>query len=116
MDQSLKRMENETEGQYFYRVCTMKDTLGFTWPQMAKIFNDEFGRDIGDTAYRKRWAAFTQILDANVDTIVGGDNTYLEELKQAKYELEKERQKLYATKIEANRNVRQESISDILIK
>ena len=113
MDQSLKRMENETEDQYFYRVCTMKDTLGFTWPQMAKIFNDEFGRDIGDTAYRKRWAAFTQILDANVDTIVGGDNTYLEELKQAKYELEKERQKLYATKIEANRNVRQESRSEL---
>ena len=113
MDQSLKRMENETEDQYFYRICNMKDSLGFTWPQMAKIFNDEFGRDIGDTAYRKRWAAFTQILDANVDTIVGGDNTYLEELKQAKYELEKERQKLYATKIEAKRNLRQESRSEL---
>ena len=113
MDQSLKRMENETEDQYFYRICNMKDTLGFTWPQMAKLFNDEFGRDIGDTAYRKRWAAFTQILDANVDTIVGGDNSYLEELKQAKYELEKERQKLYATKIEASRNLRQESRSEL---
>ena len=109
MDQSLKRMENETEDQYFYRICTMKDSLGFTWPQMAKIFNDEFGRDIGDTAYRKRWAAFTQILDANADAIIGKEDTYLEELKRAKYELEKERQKLYATKIELSRNVRQES-------
>lgn len=113
MDQSLKRMENETEDQYFYRICNMKDSLGFTWPQMAKIFNDEFGRDIGDTAYRKRWAAFTQILDANVDTIVGGNNAYLEELKQAKYELEKERQKLYATNIEARRTLRQESRSEL---
>ena len=113
MDQSLKRMENETEDQYFYRICNMKDSLGFTWPQMAKIFNDEFGRDIGDTAYRKRWAAFTQILDANVNTIVGGDTAYLEELKQAKYELEKERQKLYATNIEARRTLRQESRSEL---
>jgi hypothetical protein len=104
MDQSLKRMKNETDDQYFYRICNMKDALGFTWPQMAKIFNDEFGRNIGDTAYRKKWAAFQEVFNANVDSIVGGEDKYLEEIKQAKYELEKERQKLYATKIEISRN------------
>ena len=42
MVDNLKRMENETQDQYFYRVCSMKDSLGFTWPQMAEIFNNEF--------------------------------------------------------------------------
>lgn len=113
MDQSLKRMTNETNDQYFYRICNMKDALGFTWPQMAKIFNDEFGRNIGDTAYRKKWAAFQEVFNANVDSIIGGEDRYLEEIKQAKYELEKERQKLYATKIEISRNLRQESRSEL---
>lgn len=112
MDMNLKRMENESEDQYFYRVCNMKDALGFTWPQMAEIFNDEFGCNKGDTAYRKKWAAFKAVLDANADKIVGAD-THLNELKAAKYELEKERQKLYATKIELNRNIRQESRAEL---
>ena len=39
MNDSLKRMENETDDQYFHRICSMKETLGFTWPQMTEIFN-----------------------------------------------------------------------------
>ena len=108
MDKNLKRMPNESDDQYFFRVCQMKDSLGFTWPQMAEIFNEEFGCNKGDTAYRKKWAAFKNVFDANTDKLVG-ENKYLEEIRQAKYELEKERQKLYATKIETNRNLRQES-------
>lgn len=112
MNCDLKRMDGESHEQYFYRICNMKDVLGFTWPQMTEIFNNEFGCNKGDTAYRKKWAAFKTVLDANVDNIVG-ENTYLEELKQAKYELEKERQKLYATKVEFNRNIRVESREEL---
>lgn len=112
MNENLKRLVNESDDQYFYRVCQMKDSLGFTWPQMAEVFNEEFGRNIGDTAYRKRWAAYKSVFDANVDKIVGEDKC-LKELKQAKYELEKERQKLYATKVEMNRNIRQESRAEL---
>ena len=114
MDQSLKRMKNETDDQYFYRICNMKDALGFTWPQMAKIFNDEFGRNIGDTAYRKRWAAFTQILDANVDTIVGGEDAYLEDIKAATRNLEKERKKLQTEKLEYNKWLREEARDELI--
>lgn len=112
MNENLKRMDGENQDQYFYRICSMKDSLGFTWPQMAEIFNDEFGCNKGDTAYRKKWAAFRDVFEANADQILGEDK-YLEEIKQAKYELEKERQKLYATKIEMNRNLRQESRSEL---
>ncbi len=89
MDKNLKRMPNESDDQYFFRVCQMKDSLGFTWPQMAEIFNEEFGCNKGDTAYRKKWAAFKNVFDANTDKLVG-ENKYLNELKEAKYELEKE--------------------------
>lgn len=112
MDYNLKRMENENNEQYFYRVCSMKDALGFTWPQMAEVFNNEFGSDCGESAYRKKWNAFESVFTANEDKLVG-DAKYLEEIKAAKYELEKERQKLYATKVEANRNLRQESRSEL---
>lgn len=106
MNQSLKRMENETDDQYFYRICKMKDLLGFTWPQMAEIFNNEFGCNKGDTAYRKKWAAFNEVLNANVDKIIG-DNTYLNEIREATEKFEKERYKLEATKIEMHRGRRQ---------
>ena len=112
MEQNLKRLDGETQDQYFYRICNMKDALGFTWPQMAEIFNKEFGCSKGDTAYRKKWAAFKDVFDANEDKLVG-DNAYLEEIVAAKHALKKERQKLYATKMEANRNLRQESRTEL---
>lgn len=112
MDKNLKRLANETEDQYFYRICKMKDDLGFTWPQMAKIFNDELGYDKGESAYRKKWVAFESVMNANVDKVVDS-NAHLDEIKAAKYELEKERQKLYATKVELSRSVRQESRAEM---
>ena len=109
---TFKRLIGENDDQYFYRICGMKESLGFTWPQMAEIFNSEFGCNKGDTAYRKRWNAFKGVFDANSEKIVG-DNQHLDEIRKATYELEKARQKLQATKVEWNRNVRQESRSEL---
>ena len=80
MDNNLKRLDGETQEQYFFRVCNMKESLGFTWPQMAEIFNAEFGCNKGDTAYRKEWAAFNKIFNANMDKLIG-DNTYSNEIQ-----------------------------------
>lgn len=102
MDKNLKRMPNESDDQYFFRVCQMKDSLGFTWPQMAEIFNEEFGCNKGDTAYRKKWAAFKNVFDANTDKLVG-ENKYLEEIKQATDELYKAKRQLYDQRREYNK-------------
>ena len=80
----------------------MKDSLGFTWPQMAEIFNEEFGCNKGDTAYRKKWAAFKNVFDANTDKLVG-ENKYLEEIKQATDELYKAKRQLYDQRREYNK-------------
>lgn len=113
MVDNLKRMDGEGQDQYFYRICNMKDSFGFTWPQMAEIFNNEFGCNKGDTAYRKRWAAFKSVLDANTDKIVG-ENKYLEELKTEKRNIEKERKKLQTEKLEYNKWLREEARDELI--
>lgn len=110
---TLKKRSDEDNNQYFYRICNMKDSLGFTWPQMAEIFNNEFGCNKGDTAYRKRWAAFKSVLDANTDKIVG-ENKYLEELKTEKRNIEKERKKLQTEKLEYNKWLREEARDELI--
>lgn len=119
MDKNLKRMENETEDQYFYRICKMKDDLGFTWPQMAKIFNDELGCDKGESAYRKKWAAFESVLNANAATLFG-DNAYLNEIKAATDELYKAKRQLSDQRREYNKllvsDARADNLAEKLIE
>ena len=113
MDENLKRMEGESQDQYFYRICSMKDSLGFTWPQMAEIFNKEFGCNNGDTSYRKKWAAFKSVFDANADKLVGEDK-YLEEIKQATDELYKAKRQLYDQRREYNKMLVSDARADNL--
>ena len=102
MDNNLKRLDGETQEQYFFRVCSMKESLGFTWPQMAEIFNAEFGCNKGDTAYRKEWAAFNKIFNANADRLVG-DNVYSNEIQEQIDELYKAKRQLADQRREYNK-------------
>ena len=119
MEQELKRMENETEDQYFYRVCSMKESLGFTWPQMAEIFNAEFGYNKGDTAYRKRWNSFQGVFEANVDKIVG-EGVYSAELREKIDEAYKAKKQLSDQRREYNKilasDARAEHLTEKLIE
>lgn len=114
MDKNLKRMENETEDQYFYRICKMKDDLGFTWPQMAKIFNEELGCNKGESAYRKRWSAFESVLEANADALFGDNSSYLNEIKEATDELYKAKRQLYDQRREYNKMLISDARADNL--
>jgi hypothetical protein len=115
MDNSLKRMINETDDQYFYRICSMKESLGFTWPQMAEIFNNEFGCSKGDTAYRKQWAAFNKVFNANAEKIVG-DNTYSNELKEQLDEIYKAKRQLWDQRREYNKMLTSDARADHLVE
>lgn len=114
MDKNLKRMANETDDQYFYRVCKMKDDLDFTWPQMAEIFNQEFGCSKGESSYRKRWAAFESVLEANMDKFTNNDSTYLNEIKEATDELYKAKRQLYDQRREYNKLLTSDARADHL--
>ena len=113
MDNSLKRMNGETDDQYFYRICSMKESLGFTWPQMAEIFNNEFGCQKGDTAYRKQWAAFNKVFNANVDKLVG-ENSYSTELQDQLDEIYKAKRQLWDQRREYNKMLTSDARADHL--
>ena len=113
MVDNLKRMKNENDEQYFYRICNMKEALGFTWPQMAEIFNNEFGCNKGDTAYRKKWSAFKSVLNANTDKIVG-DNSYTNELQDQIDELYKAKRLLADQRREYNKMLVSDARADNL--
>ena len=113
MDNNLKRLDGETQEQYFFRVCNMKESLGFTWPQMAEIFNAEFGCNKGDTAYRKEWAAFNKIFNANADKLVG-DNVYSNEIQEQIDELYKAKKQLSDQRREYNKILTNDARADHL--
>lgn len=113
MDNSLKRLDGETQDQYFYRVCSMKESLGFTWPQMTEIFNNEFGCSKGDTAYRKQWAAFNKVFNANADKLVG-EKAYSAELKEQLDEIYKAKRQLWDQRREYNKILTSDARADNL--
>ena len=115
MDNNLKRLEGETQDQYFYRICSMKESLGFTWPQMAEIFNAEFGCNKGDTAYRKKWAAFNDVFNANVDKLVGEKNCS-NELKEQLDEIYKAKRQLWDQRREYNKILTSDARADHLME
>lgn len=113
MNNDLKRLDGETQEQYFFRVCSMKENLGFTWPQMAEIFNAEFGCNKGDTTYRKEWAAFNKIFNANADKLVG-DNVYSSEIQEQINELYKAKKQLSDQRREYNKMLVSDARADNL--
>lgn len=113
MNCDLKKMENETQDQYFYRICMMKDNLGFTWTQIAEIMNDELGLNCGESKYRKDWWAFNRIFNANVDKLVG-DNTYSTELKEQIDELYKVKKQVSDQRREYNKMLVSDARADNL--
>ena len=114
MDQILQKLSSENESQYIWKVGQAKDSglINNTWEELTPILNAQCGiceEDYrGSSAWRKRYRVMQQAWDD-----VFSKNKFTDEhvatIQEQKRELEKERQKLYATKIEANRNLRQES-------
>lgn len=112
MDENLKRMENESDNEYFVRICSLKDALGFTWMQMTQIFNEEFGLTKTESAYRKRWNASKDV-SVVVDRDAGEDR-YIEDLRTERYNLEKERKKFQTEKLEYNKWLREQARDELI--
>lgn len=103
-----KKMNDENENQYIFRICSMKEKNSWTWKDIAKILNDSLGNNFDESAYRKRYQHF-QTMMADNESNIFKEEKYLQSVRDAKIELEKERQKLYTTKIEMQRLIRQEA-------
>lgn len=95
---SFERLQPESSNDYIVRICSMKDDLGFTWDDIADAINQELGLDRTGNAYRKYYAVHKH------DTSFKFDKETEESVA-----VRLERNKLQATKLEANRYLRQYS-------
>lgn len=86
---TYKRYENETDEELIYRVCSDHALIG-TWQQVADILNKLLDCDYGESTYRKKYAAFQKMFEANRSKLI--DNAeLLGEVKEEERRLERER-------------------------
>ena len=79
----FKRLENETDEQLVYRICSQKEIIG-TWEDVADILNNLLGNNFSESAYRKKYQSFQRLLQENKSKFIEEDN-YSKELDK-KYE------------------------------
>ncbi len=105
------RNPGETEEEFIYRVCSLKDEIG-TWADVADILNDALQHRYTESAYRKKYQSFAKMMD----TCYGKTDTeakYLADMERTKNELRKERMKLQTLNLERNRLDRAEARQEL---
>lgn len=109
----LKKLENETEEQYLWKIGQLVDSGKVeSWASINDIVNKEV---LGDdetmwrteSAWRKRYQSAKKFYDGCFSKMES--NEYSDKLEEQRREIEKQRQKLYATKTEYTRQIRQQS-------
>lgn len=119
MNDILKKLPEENEDQYIWKVGQAKDSglLDSTWEELTPRLNAELGIDEtewrGSSAFRKayRWMqrAYDNVFRQNGFIGVQGD-----ELDMKKRALEKEKIKLRTEKLEYNRWLREEARDELI--
>ena len=103
----FKRLENESDEELIYRVCSQKDAIG-TWDDVKDVLNELLDCDYGESTYRKKFQAFQKLMQANEHKFLDDDN-YIKELRLERQELAKEKQKLSDERTELNRQIREQA-------
>lgn len=109
----FKKLENETEEQYLWKIGQLVDSGKVeSWTSINDIVNREL---LGDdetiwrteSAWRKKYQYSKKFYENCFSKMES--NEYSNKLEEQRLELEKQRQKLYATKTEYTRQIRQQS-------
>lgn len=119
----FKRLENENEEQFIWRIGQAKDSglLDLDWEQIADIINREFHdgdseHKIGAT-YRKIYRQVKRFFEAGVFEKYKTDS-YISELRETKQAVRKEKQKLFDERVALNKLLREqgrmESMFDVV--
>lgn len=110
----FKKLDNENFHQYIWRMDGLVQSGKYkNWKEIAPFVNVElFGEDESlyrdESAFRKGVKYARDYFEAGCFNS-GSDDEYYNKLEEQRLELEKQRQKLYATKTEYTRQVRQQS-------
>lgn len=104
--ESFKRLENEDENAYIWRVCDNKSLIG-TWQDVCDLLNKELGHDYNESWYRKMYQSFIMVFDSIKNKYV--DNQILDDLEKKKQEIIKERCRLSDERTAYNRMLRNDA-------
>ena len=109
----LKKRENESNEQYIFRVCQMKDGLGYTWKEISNIINKELGNNYDESCYRKKFQSFNKMFTAN-EKIIVNENEYSKEIQAQKDELLKIKKQIQDQRREYNKSLISDARADHL--
>lgn len=104
--QAFKKLENEDENAYIWRVCDNKDLIG-TWQDVCSLLNEELHHDYNESWYRKMYQSFMMVFDSIKDKYF--DNEQLKKMEQKKQEIIKERYRLNDERTAYNRMLRNDA-------
>ena len=109
----LKKLENENEEQFLWRLGQAKDNgqIDLSWDEIANIMNREFNNDdrpLSEAAYRRPYQHAKKFFESGVFNDLSEDR-YIHELQEQKYELAKQTVKIRDERNELNRVIREEA-------
>ena len=105
--------QQENEEQYIFRICSMKDSSGMTWQEIADIINEALGNNYTESAYRKKYQMFHNGLKT-CEKQIFTDDEYLKQIKLERRENEKVKAQIQTEKLEYNRWLREEARDDLI--
>ena len=106
---SVKRLENETETQYIWRIGQAKDLneVDLTWPELAEIMNTQLFDDeseyVSDSVFRKMYRTARRFYDELFLPKFQSEKNISQNIENQIAELRKERIKTQTVNLERNR-------------
>ncbi len=94
MNLQIAKLETESNIEYIYRVCSMKDAHDLTWAQIRDIINNELGYEYSESWYRKGYKNNSFPISANDTSEIKCsevEDEKINELRDTLFELKKER-------------------------
>ena len=119
MSDILKRLPEENEAQYIFRIGQAKDNglITETWETLSPILNTELGYDEedwkGESAWRKRYRNYLEAYE-NIFSKTQFSESRLSHIEEQKREIDKARMKLQTEKLEYNRWLREEARDEMI--
>lgn len=100
-----KRFDGETDDALILRICRDKDIIG-SWEDVCEILNNLLSANYRPNTYRNRFQNYDKFRQADLGVT---ESSLLEEIKEQRKELEKERIKFRDERNEYNRIIREEA-------
>ena len=99
------RLPNETDEALILRVCRDKDIIG-SWDDVAVVLNKLLGANYRPNTYRNNFQSYNKFRQVDLEK---SESSLLDEIKEQRRELEKEKIQIQTANIERNRIDRAES-------